>query len=369
MRFVFLIIGLATFVCCNQPSIGSQKESKTQKSTSKTTQRKVDGNDQHPEMQATPTKLISKFPEPYSPKVGDDRSVLAVINPVKVLPEIAEQRPKPVVVRSNKELTKLYEKGDFESVKYLQILNAYRNDPIGDVDLSKFTNVEYLDIKGLKAVPSSLSTCTKLKTLEITGREYSKPNVAAIGHLKALEYLNIANSNIVLPQSLKHHDKLSHLHVENKEVQQDQSIIFSLENLKSLIYITDKAELRGVERLKQLTFLKTNVVDERIAQCELLKGLVFYNAVTMSYPANLASLKHLEALQLSGNQHMETAPEFVSTLPKLRFLEFLQNINLKAFPTSYNNLKNLEYLKIVQRPNFDGDLSNISEIASKIQNL
>ena len=96
-------------------------------------------------------------------------------------------------------------------------------------------------------------------------------------------------------------------------------------------------------------------------------------------PKSIGKLKHLERIQVSSAQKIETLPKQFCDLLSLKSLELLHAFKIKSLPNSFRNLRNLEHIKLPKSYNLEilqksfGNLVRIKYLelssASKIKSL
>ncbi|WP_312369608.1 leucine-rich repeat domain-containing protein [Lachnoclostridium sp.] len=234
-------------------------------------------------------------------------------------------------------------------------------------DLSKLTNLEYLDagqlsIKDISAIGNltklrvlylqrnmisdinALKKLTKLEVLSLNGNQIE--SVSALSTLTNLRELYIRENNIKNISSLNKLTKLVVLEGGKNSIQNIDSLK-NLKNLKSLIL--DNNKINDITGLKTLTNLKyLDLSNNKISSINSLKNLsglerLYLQRNSISDISAISGLKKLKVLSMNGNKITDVKP-----LTKLTLLEklYLKDNKIKSI-TSLKGLVNLNELYLM----------------------
>ncbi|XP_061797063.1 volume-regulated anion channel subunit LRRC8D-like isoform X2 [Nerophis lumbriciformis] len=177
----------------------------------------------------------------------------------------------------------------------------------------------------------SMRDLKHLKTLHLKNNLTKLPtNIADVSqHLIKLVVHNDGTKLLVL-NSLKKMINLIELELLSCELERIPHAIFSLINLQELDLKSNNirtiGEIVSFQHLKRLTCLK-----------------LWHNKIT-AIPASIGLVKSLESLHVSHNK-LETLPEALFKLPKLRYLDVDHNL-ITVFPQDVGLLLDLQHLDI-----------------------
>jgi len=164
-----------------------------------------------------------------------------------------------------------------EPEKVIRLNLSNQNDNWEMQDFAVFKNLEYLNLKNdhLKTIPKSISELSKLKSLDLSGNDFSELGVDfyKLSNLQEL-YLN-NEKNINLPKTLRLLGKLPNLkslHLENDNLKALPAEIYELQNLEFL-YLNQnsfKEIPKGIQGLNHLQYLdlKNNKIESTMTPPE-----------------------------------------------------------------------------------------------------
>lgn len=150
-------------------------------------------------------------------------------------------------------------------------------------DLAQLPYLEMLTIHNQDVTLSSLSSLTKLKSLDLTGCRFSAGDLTILSTLPALRNLTLANCNLSTIEGLADATHLESLDLESNTIR-NLAVLSSMENLKELNL--QHNAVTGLEALSSLTRLESLNISN--------------NAVTSL--ASLASCVRLAELSADSNQ-------------------------------------------------------------------
>ncbi|WP_298321337.1 hypothetical protein [uncultured Aquimarina sp.] len=282
-------------------------------------------------------------------------------------PLMQEYNPKRV--KSIIEYNNLLE--DFNSIDNLKALhlNFSSNGKEGDIiDLKGIENLqrlEYLELTNIETVPTNLYELKNLRVLICSFAELDSIN--GLTKLKKLEHLELKFSDDVLPNSITELNNLKTLRLNNFSKNQPFNEIYKLTNLETLwLKYSDSTQLKGISKLSNLKTFVSNMVSSELSDVKSLRGLIIFNNNDLDYPNSLGKLKQLVAFKLQTNYEIVTAPEFVSNLENLEYIEIRGCSKLTDIPSSYNHLKNLKRFDIYYNKSFNEMPNNLEDILSVI---
>jgi internalin A len=241
---------------------------------------------------------------------------------------------------------------EIQSIYRLQLTNGVKSLK----DMSKFTNLEYLEaaqlgLKDLTGIAnltnlrvlylqrnlltdvSALKNLSKLELLSLNGNQLG--SISGLSGLKNLQELYLRENKISSITALSKLTKLKILEAgQNKIAKVD-----SLKSLKKLENLAlDQNQIKDITSLKALTNLTyINLANNQIIGVKSLQPLVglttlYLQRNTISDISSLAKLSKLKLLSLNGNR--------ISNLKPLAKLTSLEKLYLKD-----NNIKSVWYLK------------------------
>ncbi|KAL0224641.1 hypothetical protein RCL1_002553 [Eukaryota sp. TZLM3-RCL] len=281
----------------------------------------------------------------------------------------------------------------YSHCKTLKSLNLCGKEVENTSEISKFTNLETLDLSNVKLGYNSyrqivritdisyLSSCIKLKSLSLDCSKVT--DLGPLSLLVELESLSVYNTKVFDLWTLRYLSKLSTLDVrETLLPREHQRKLTDSYDIKALINSFE----HGVFDLDFSNF--SYVVDLSLySHCSRLKSLNWSHK-RVGNIFELSKFTNLENLDLSNaklpNNHKITGISFLSSCFKLKSLSldgsnvtdlsplFLLSNNLKSLSLNYtpftnlrqfSNFKQLEFLSL--------DCSNITDISplSSLQNL
>jgi internalin A len=234
-------------------------------------------------------------------------------------------------------------------------------------DLSKFTNLEYLEASqlGLKSIAgigglknlrvlylqrnyitdiSALKELTKLELLSLNGNQIS--SISALSGLKNLQQLYLRENKITSIAALSKLTKLDTLEAGKNKV----STIVSLKNLKNLESLAlDQNQIKDITSLQALTKLSyLNLGNNQITNVKPLKKLIGMDTLylqrnSVSDIGSLSTLVKLKFLSLNGNKIIDLKP-----ITKLTLLEklYLKDNRIKSV-SPLKGLVNLKELYLI----------------------
>jgi Leucine-rich repeat (LRR) protein len=158
-----------------------------------------------------------------------------------------------------------------EPEKVLRLNLSNQKIIISNEDWTKFTNLEYLNLKGdhLKEIPLAITKIKSLKTIDLSSNDFTNlPE--GFSNLTNLEeiYLN-DDQNMNLPKTLlllSKLPKLKSLHLENDNLSTLPSELMRFKNLESLYLNNNKfkevPKLETLDHLKYLDLKENNIKPE-----------------------------------------------------------------------------------------------------------
>lgn len=223
-------------------------------------------------------------------------------------------------------------------------------------DLSKLTNLEYLDASGLNIKDiTAIGKLTKLRVLYLQRNAIS--NITALKNLKDLEVLSLNGNQLVYINTLTSLTKLQKLYLRENKIINITALnkltnletlelgknsiqkIDSLKNLKNLKYLAlDNNQVSDLSALKALTNITyLDLSNNKISSIKAIKSLsglesLYLQRNTISDISTVSAFKKLKLLSLNGNN--------ISDLKSLAKLTLLEKLYLKD-----NKVKSIASLK------------------------
>jgi len=233
------------------------------------------------------------------------------------------------------------------NIKTLKFNYIYDLDSIPDLNVG-LKNIEALLITGandLTSLPEGIFNMTNLKSLSLSGLKMSRDTLSSdIMKLSELRHFDFQTCSMALPDEISELKKLQDLRIYNFSYYTPYAAIYKLPELKILELNMNKPEqFDGISNLTKLKILdlETYVLSPEIGSITSLEGLSIYGNISEGYPSSLGNLKEIYALQLTFNQQMQYAPEFILDLPKLNYLQIKGCDRLTEFDPAFKELKNL----------------------------
>lgn len=315
-------------------------------------------------------------------QVKGEESVSSADNPFAVVeevknwfdfkPDILNEYPNPIFIKSLQQLDSIKNNGGLEKIVALQ-MNFYmifKNGKPADFSFFKhLKNLEYFRVSGLEEIPKELYELKELRAFSLFGlRKFQEGFTDDLANLRKLELLDLYYANIKLPAAISKLSQLKTLKTYKGVPEQPYSSIYKLPNLTSLwISYTDSIELAGISNLKKLKSLATNMVAEEVGALTELTSLMIHNSSAKHFPIALNNLEKLVALQLEDCLKIESAPAFVSSLTNLEFMEIRDCPKLIHIPANYGELRKLRHFNILFNKKYTELESNLSTLKHVIE--
>ena len=186
--------------------------------------------------------------------------------------------------------------------------------------LTEANQLEYLEIKevGIPTFPELSAENKSLKTLVLRLNNLTKlPE--NIGHLSALQTLDIYNPITEVPNSLINLQQLENLKFEGAELIVFPEQVFALSKLKSLI----------ISQFDTKNKIKT--LPDNFDKLPLLEELSLRNAALTEVPASIGRLQHLENVYFNAN-NLTKLPQALAENPHLTYVNINNNpLDFKQF--------------------------------------
>jgi Leucine-rich repeat (LRR) protein len=227
--------------------------------------------------------------------------------------------------------------------------------------LSNLENLEELSMYysyKLEKLPVSFSKIANLKYLHISNSSQFKELPDNIGELINLEMLNLTDCHLInkLPKSFSSLRKLKYLYLGSTKI---ESLPDGFENLLELEYLAINIEsldlIQAIDSIKNLPKLKTLMIVNQLTLPKDLSKLINVRklVVTQNYELyrkgykNLSLSEHislipnLEELDLVNNNQVNSLPENIGSLSKLKTLK-ISSTAIKKIPESISLISDLQ---------------------------
>lgn len=328
-----------------------------------------------------------------------------------------KSHPKSTIVNGINELAEF--KKDQAKDIFSLILNLGKEVDINiqNIKLSKFTNLEYLQINNTNFLPIDLTGLSNLHTLNFN---YVYDLVAlpkTIGNAKNLKYLNIAGANKIkelpdnifnlsnleilklsglnlgdntLSKEIKNLVKLKEMHISFSRIHLPDEIshlknlvelqlgtlynripyskVYELPDLEILqMRVQTQSQFNGISKLKKLKVLATytDTINPEIANIPNLEGLsIKFNG---DPPRGVfRNMSKLTALRIYYNSTITTAPEFIPHLKNLDYLRINNCNKLSEFGKEYKKMDDISLIVLRRNKLLEGIPENLAHIKDKI---
>jgi putative leucine-rich repeat containing protein len=208
----------------------------------------------------------------------------------------------------------------FKEVKIYSNDQVQLNETLLKKLLTEANQLEYLEIKevGIPTFPELSAENKSLKTLVLRLNNLIKlPE--NIGHLSALQTLDIYNPITEVPNSLINLQQLENLKFEGAELIVFPEQVFALSKLKSLI----------ISQFDTKNKIKT--LPDNFDKLPLLEELSLRNAALTEVPASIGRLQHLENVYFNAN-NLTKLPQALAENPHLTYVNINNNpLDFKQF--------------------------------------
>lgn len=266
------------------------------------------------------------------------------------------------VIKSTSDFNNLKNKNP-STIKSIYIDN-YDTEIIID-DISILSNLEYLKVRSIDTLPNGFYKLRKLKAF-LAANDLKCKIDKRITNLRNLEYIQLLFTYTELPAEIELLNNLKTIRFYNFNYNQPYQNIFNIPNLKTLwIKFSDNSQLDGISNLLKLRTLITNKVSPEIGKLNLT-GLNINENSDETYPNELGQLQSLVALHWQGNNVKESAPNFIASLKNLEYLEIRGCSKFNQIPINFDSLNSLKQFDIICRPKFNGNISHLKNIKTKI---
>ncbi|KAM3239271.1 hypothetical protein P3L10_014305 [Capsicum annuum] len=171
-------------------------------------------------------------------------------------------------------------------------------------------------------IPHSISNCSKLTHLELSGNKLTGLIPNSLGYLAHLQILNLEENNLTSDSSL--------------------SLLTSLTNCRNLTFLDISFNpLVGVLEASMGNLSTSLIIFQ--ASCSKIKG---NNKLTGSIGDNLCKLQRLDVIDLTQNQLSGFLPNCLGKVTSLREIHMGSNILISNTLPSVGNLKDLVVLDL-----------------------
>ena len=260
---------------------------------------------------------------------------------------------------------------------------ADSHDEDGDAPASPFEGLETLDLHGnrMNMLPMGLRRLERLTSLNVSKNRLTNDSIATICQLQSLKELRLADNSIKgeLTPDLRHLEGLQILDVHNNLISDLPRELNKLLSLRTLDISGNRIESLS-RTLSELALVELDAARNRLGgalidpevQCiSTLRSLdVAHNALTSiaegsgvelpslhtlnatenrlkTFP-DITNWRELLTLIVGGNQ-LDSLPEGLTDLPKLRNVDFSRN-DIKKLDARLGSMDNLTSLRIANNP-------------------